>query len=180
MTRINLTSIILSNISHEKIIPVKMKNKTRISINKILWSTRSLSYYIKSIVASVGRVWLQISALFLPLYTFTKSLFIANSVVHFLLTSKTDKSRILSFVAFHYPIAIQHCFLYIPNVALMWDRLKITLFSSQTLRLTGLPQGKIINDINLNPSLTSTSFLTTKILCSWSTVKLAKPLCRVS
>ena len=54
-------------------------------------------------------------------------------------------------------------------------RLKITLFSSKTLPLTGLPQDKIINDIDLNPSLTSTSFRTTKILCSWSTVKLAKP-----
>jgi len=55
-----------------------------------------------------------------------------------------------------------------------WDRLKITLFSSKTLPLTGLPQDKIISDIDLNPSLTSTSFRTTKILCSWSTVKLAK------
>ena len=54
-------------------------------------------------------------------------------------------------------------------------RLKITLFSSKTLPLTGLPQDIIINDIDLNPSLTSTSFRTTKILCSWSTVKLAKP-----
>ena len=54
-------------------------------------------------------------------------------------------------------------------------RLKITLFSSKTLPLTGLPQDKVINDIDLNPSLTSTSFRTTKILCSWSTVKLAKP-----
>ena len=54
-------------------------------------------------------------------------------------------------------------------------RLKITLFSSKILPLTGLPQDKIINDIDLNPSLTSTSFRTTKILCSWSTVKLAKP-----
>ena len=45
-------------------------------------------------------------------------------------------------------------------------RLKITLFSSKTLPLTGLPQDKVINDIDLNPSLTSTSFRTTKILCS--------------
>ena len=45
-------------------------------------------------------------------------------------------------------------------------RLKITLFSSKTLPLTGLPQDIIINDIDLNPSLTSTSFRTTKILCS--------------
>ena len=97
-----------------------MKNKTRISINKILWSKRSLSYtcYIKSIVASVRRVWMQISASFLPLYNiFTKSSFIANSVVHFLLTFKTEKSRISSFLAFHRPS--QQFFLYLLNLVLM-------------------------------------------------------------
>ena len=75
--------------------------------------------YIKSIVSSVRRVWWQISAPLLPLYIFTKSLiFIANSVVHSLLTSKTDeKSRILSFVTFHHPS--QQSFLYLLNLALM-------------------------------------------------------------
>ena len=75
--------------------------------------------YIKSIVSSVRRVWWQISAPLLPLYILTKSLiFIANSVVHSPLTSKTEeKSPISRFVAFHRPS--QQSFIYLLNLALM-------------------------------------------------------------
>ena len=75
--------------------------------------------YMKSIVSSVRRVWWQISAPLLPLYILTKSLiFIANSVVHSPLTSKTEeKSPISRFVAFHRPS--QQSFIYLLNLALM-------------------------------------------------------------
>ena len=135
--------------------------------------------YIKSIVSSVRRVWWQISAPLLPLYILTKSLiFIANSVVHSPLTSKTEeKSPISSFVAFHRPS--QQSFIYLLNLALMLivavRSIKKHIILLPDTSVYGLPQDIIINDIDLNPSLTSTSFRTTKILCSWSTVKLAKP-----
>ena len=75
--------------------------------------------YIKSIVSSVRRVWWQISAPLHHLYILTKRLiFIANSVVHSPLTSKTEeKSPISSFVAFHRPR--QQSFIYLLNLVLM-------------------------------------------------------------